>query len=323
MINGLNGRTPLEVEEQVRRGAKFVVFPWTVSVLILTLKRTSSVHYVAPDESAVAKGLPCILVTLLFGWWGIPWGPIYSVMSIVEILGGGIDVTRTIVGSDAFTHAAILEEEHEKVKEKVLSVQEFARATVRLLALALASEGYTGNEEMLFVSRTCWEIFGDVLPVDELERIIRLESKEPNWAMAMPSVCRSLRQVSNLHERRMVLTILGKLLFVDGKVTKSEKKYFKTVGAELGLDWDDVKLVYETQKNEFLSSESGGDVRCGRALRILGLKKDATDEDVKARYKKLALKYHPDRVRHLGSKVQDEALVKFKKITDARDTLLN
>ena len=42
------------------------------------------------------RGLPWTLLTLLAGWWGIPWGPIYTIQSLVVNLKGGKDVTASL-----------------------------------------------------------------------------------------------------------------------------------------------------------------------------------------------------------------------------------
>ena len=49
---------------------------------------------------------------------------------------------------------------------------------------------------------------------------------------------------------------------------------------------------------------------------LLGLSRDASDDDLKKAYRKLAMQYHPD--RNAGSRESEE---KFKEITDAYDVL--
>jgi hypothetical protein len=45
------------------------------------------------------KGLPFSLLSLFLGWWGIPWGPIYTVQALWVNFSGGKDVTREILVS--------------------------------------------------------------------------------------------------------------------------------------------------------------------------------------------------------------------------------
>ena len=70
-----------------------------VSLILVTSRRPTDIYFIRASESALSKGLGPTLVTLLLGWWGIPWGPIYTVQSLVKNLTGGTDVTREVVAS--------------------------------------------------------------------------------------------------------------------------------------------------------------------------------------------------------------------------------
>jgi hypothetical protein len=96
-IKGTEGMSSEEISLEIQRGGKFVVFLYTISVVILTFRRGSDVHFVKSGESAVGKGLGYTLLTLLAGWWGIPWGPIYTIGSVITNLSGGKDVTNDVV----------------------------------------------------------------------------------------------------------------------------------------------------------------------------------------------------------------------------------
>lgn len=54
---------------------------------------------------------------------------------------------------------------------------------------------------------------------------------------------------------------------------------------------------------------------------ILGVNKNASEEDIKKAYRKAALKFHPDRFANKSKKEQDEAAEKFKEINEANDVL--
>ena len=79
------------------RGGKFVIYQYAISVVILSFKQGSDIYFVRSTENAVAKGLPYTLLTLVAGWWGIPFGPIFSAMALFNNLKGGKDVTKEVM----------------------------------------------------------------------------------------------------------------------------------------------------------------------------------------------------------------------------------
>ena len=93
-IKGTEGLSVTEVNMELQRGGKFVIYQYCISIVILTFRQPSDIYFVKADENAVVKGLPFTLLSLLAGWWGIPWGPIYTIGALGRNLGGGKDVTR-------------------------------------------------------------------------------------------------------------------------------------------------------------------------------------------------------------------------------------
>lgn len=93
-VKNIDHLTKQELAQQIDQGGRFVMYQYTVSIIIMTFRQPTSIHFVAPGEKAVVKGLGYTLLTLLLGWWGIPWGPIYTIGSLVHNLGGGVDVTK-------------------------------------------------------------------------------------------------------------------------------------------------------------------------------------------------------------------------------------
>ena len=92
-IKGVEGLSPEQVRQEVERGAKFVLFSYCISILVMTFRRSSPVYFVRAGENAVVKGLPWTLLTLVVGWWGFPWGLIWTPMALFSNLRGGKDVT--------------------------------------------------------------------------------------------------------------------------------------------------------------------------------------------------------------------------------------
>ena len=98
-IRGIEGMKAGEVAFEVQRGAKFVLFQYCISVIVLTFRRGSDIYFLKQGESAVVKGFPFTLLSLVLGWWGIPWGPIFTIQCVYNNLRGGKDVTQAVLNS--------------------------------------------------------------------------------------------------------------------------------------------------------------------------------------------------------------------------------
>src|ERR1700757_5398611 len=96
-IGGIEGMTAEKVKFEVQRGRKFVVYHYCISIVVMTFRRGSDVYFVRAGESRVKKGMAWTLLTLVAGWWGIPFGPIFSIMSLATNFKGGKDVTGSII----------------------------------------------------------------------------------------------------------------------------------------------------------------------------------------------------------------------------------
>lgn len=100
-VHGLDNMTRGELQAELARGGRFVVFIYCISILIMTFKRPSGIYFVRKGESTIGMSLGHTFVSLLLGWWGIPWGPIYTLEAVFTNLGGGKDVTADVVSSIA------------------------------------------------------------------------------------------------------------------------------------------------------------------------------------------------------------------------------
>lgn len=98
-IRGIEGMRAGEVDFEIQRGAKFVLFQYCISIIVLTFRRASDIYFLRQGESALTRGLPFTLLSLVAGWWGIPWGPIYTIQSVYSNSRGGIDVTHSVLKS--------------------------------------------------------------------------------------------------------------------------------------------------------------------------------------------------------------------------------
>ena len=96
-IRGIERMSAKEVIEEVERGGRFVIYQTVMSFVVVTLRHPTAIHFIRSGQGRVGPGIGYTLQTLLLGWWGIPWGLIYTPMVLITNLCGGKDVTEAVV----------------------------------------------------------------------------------------------------------------------------------------------------------------------------------------------------------------------------------
>lgn len=100
------------------------------------------------------------------------------------------------------------------------------------------------------------------------------------------------------------------LAAADAQVHASELKLITQIVGILGVSNSD----FESIKAMFVKDTTS-------AYRILEITPDASDDELKKAYRRMALKYHPDRVAHLGDDVQKAANSKFQELNAAYEKI--
>jgi hypothetical protein len=102
-LRGIDALTLDDLDAQLRAGARLVFFEYCISLIFVSLRRSSAVIMVRRGEWGLVRGLPYTVLSLLLGWWGLPWGLIYTPVAVFTNLRGGRDVTAEV---HAFLEAA-------------------------------------------------------------------------------------------------------------------------------------------------------------------------------------------------------------------------
>ena len=98
-IIGIENMTYAEIIKEIENGGRFVNFYYCFSIIIFTLKRPTNIYFLRSDESAFLKGIGPTFITILFGWWGIPFGIIYTIQCLIYNLGKDKDKTDEITSN--------------------------------------------------------------------------------------------------------------------------------------------------------------------------------------------------------------------------------
>ena len=119
-------------------------------------------------------------------------------------------------------------------------------------------------------------------------------------------VCRQIQRSMDHPSRLELMHVLFGLSASDGEIHPEEVRVIHTISGYLNISNKD----YESIKAIFIKDIDS-------AYKILEIDSSASDNDVKKAYRKMAVKYHPDKVAHLGKEIQKTAEEKFKAVNDA------
>jgi hypothetical protein len=85
------------LQQEINAGGRFVIYSYVISILIMTFRRNSNIYFIRADESRITRGLVFSLLSFLLGWWGVPWGFIYTPIALWTNFQGGKDVTAEVL----------------------------------------------------------------------------------------------------------------------------------------------------------------------------------------------------------------------------------
>ena len=174
---------------------------------------------------------------------------------------------------------------------------------------------------------------------------------------ACQDACENIRQYATVHEKIAVLQCLFGFATADGNAHQNEVEAIRRISGWCGIDsltFEAVKMMYISfgSSDPFGSGSTGGGYNGGYSggysggygggysggysgggyervsgpslddcYKILEVSADATDDEVKKAYRKAAMKYHPDKVSHLGEDVRKKAEEQFAKVNQAYDKI--
>jgi hypothetical protein len=82
----------MQIFQELENGGRIVRYQYAISIIVMTFSLNSKLFLLRANEKGVKQGLPYSIVTILLGWWGIPWGPIKSFYSLKNNFSGGKNV---------------------------------------------------------------------------------------------------------------------------------------------------------------------------------------------------------------------------------------
>lgn len=184
-----------------------------------------------------------------------------------------------------------------------------------LSAHIIQADGKIMHSEMECVRRFLRASFGEnaVRQGDEVLRKLFDKRKavgKAEWNRIIQQSCGEMCQVMTLEQRLQLLAYLCEIAKADGTIDPEEVNQLHLVAGYLQLEASNVDQLLNL-----------GSTTLEDAYKVLGVSPNATDEELKKAYRKMALQYHPDKVASLGDDVKAVAEKKFKEIGAAKDRI--
>lgn len=98
-IKNIDGLTTKQLQDEISKGGRFIRYQYCISMLVITLRRPSAIYFVHHNKKSGIVGLKYSLISFFLGWWGLPWGPIYTIGSLSKNFTGGEDLTHQVNAS--------------------------------------------------------------------------------------------------------------------------------------------------------------------------------------------------------------------------------
>jgi len=183
---------------------------------------------------------------------------------------------------------------------------DFGAAILILLAAVMKADGKILKSELDYVKDFLNNNFGKSMANQALQTLKKILDKD----FPLNQVCGQIQQNMDHPSRLQLMHVLFGLSASDGEVHPEEIRVIKTIGNYLNINPQDFESIQAMFYKDTAS-----------AYKVLEIDKSATDTEVKKAYRKMAVKYHPDKVGHLGDDFQKMAEEKFKQLNDAYERI--
>lgn len=223
------------------------------------------------------------------GWWTL--GPIGAIMGLV--LGHLSEEQSTFIKGSK-------QSPHQQARSGFLAT------LLVLVAAVMKADGKVVRSELDFVKRSLVATFGE----KEAGKALLMLRDILNQNIPVDEVVHQARVNINYASKVQLMHLLYGIALADGHLSSEEKNYLQQIAYGLGISSADMTSI----ASMYVKDSSA-------AYKVLEVDEDASNEVIKKAYKKMAVRFHPDKVAHLGDDIRKDAERKFQKINEAYEQI--
>jgi DnaJ like chaperone protein len=233
-----------------------------------------------------------------FGKWvglGLGWalgGPIGGILGLA-------------VGSIFDSGTSVVTGQGSDIRSRTLR-GDYAASLLVLIAAVMKADGRVMKSELDYVKRYFVSRFGEDTASEAVVMLRDILKQE----IPLRDVTQQLSQRLDYSYRLEMLHFLFGIASADGSVSEAESVVIHRISEYMsisGSDFQSIRAMFVSQTDA--------------SYKILEVEPTVSDEEVKKAYRRMAMKYHPDKVSHLGEDFKNVANEKFKKVQAAYDQI--
>ena len=226
-------------------------------------------------------------------------------------IGGGLGwvVGGPIGAIIGFTIGSLLEPNANRSSGKTTTATTtggFAMTLLVLIAAVMKADGKILKSELEYVKKYFIQSYGK----ESAAEAIKLLRDILDQNISIQAVGIQIKQNLDYSSRLQLLHLLFGVAQADGKVDLSELNTIAQISGYMSISQKD----FESIKSMFVEDVDS-------AYKILEIEKTASEDEIKKAYRKMAVKFHPDKVSHLGEDFQKQAKEKFQKVSEAYEKI--
>ena len=185
---------------------------------------------------------------------------------------------------------------------------DFRVSLIVLAAAVMKVDGKVVKSELDYVKQFFVTQFGKQSAKEALSLLKKMLKKD----ILVRDICIQISENMDYSSRLQLLHLLLNISLADGAINKAEIDLIEKISGALDISRSDFISI----RNMFIPETDS-------SYKILDIERSATDDDVKKAYRRMAMKYHPDKVSHLGDDFRKAADAKFKKVNEAYRKIKN
>lgn len=231
-------------------------------------------------------------------------GPIGAIIGVV--LGSLFEGSGTIFGrlgapDDADTESST---DSDSDSSKRATPGDIRISLLILIACVMKADGRVLKSEVNYIKPFLLKTYGE----EGAKECLQLLKKMLQQDIDVVAVSRQIAQHVNYSTRLEIIHMLLDLANSDGEFASEEEKVIDQIAAAMSIkpaDFNSLAAMYRKTKDP------------NWAYTALEITPSASDEEVKKAYRRMAMKYHPDKVANAGEEIKQQATEKFRTINEA------